>query len=496
MSDFLAYLSSAPSRPHGSANVIDESYDRQLRDLIAYLKQPGLIRSTADLNECLEAISPAVHSLSYLYLLRFRTQQLQKEAAVDIPNDLQPGGTLWKHTVRFLRSFDPIQMRYAGHEWRQLVESVASAAQSVSKPILAVKVIRDALERLNTAGVFISIHLMLVKLALLSSSYTYALPIVDKFLCHFPSDTGHAHTESLLCSEHEPNTVFTTEVSGFSTNLTYRDHLQFYMYSAMIYMALKKWDRASHCLSIVISAPTANSVSKIMVEAYKKWVLTNLLGHGKLSSVPNLVAPHVIRVYQSLSKPYISLAEAFEKGDLQRLRAEISLGQTIWRADKNAGLVYQVSEAYDKFLIIKLGRTFSALTMPDVLQRASSCSKGPHDVEEFVVSLVMTDELRATLSHSPGNETTTMLRFPLSTQSDASREEHICVRLMQKRAALNTISRAIAQTENALETSHENLQFIAKNQKLGGNSEKPGAVGSNEADGGGDLDEDLMGGGR
>jgi COP9 signalosome complex subunit 3 len=134
--------------------------------------------------------------------------------------------------------------------------------------------------------------------------------------------------------------------------------------------------------------------------------------------------------------------------------------------------------------------------MPDVLQRASSCSKGSHDIEEFVVSLVMTKELRAKLSHSPGNETTTMLRFPLNTQSHALREEHIRLRLIQKEAVLNTISRAITQTKITLETSHENLQFIAKNQKLAGNSEKSGAVGSTEADGGGDLDEDLMGDGR
>jgi hypothetical protein len=133
MSDFLAHLTSAPSRPHGSANITDKCYDHQLRDLIAYLKQPGVAPSTADLNGYLEAISPAVHSLSYLYLLRIRIQQLKEKTAVGVPNDLQPGGTLWKQTVKFLRSFDPIQIRYAGHEWRQLVESVASAAQSVSK---------------------------------------------------------------------------------------------------------------------------------------------------------------------------------------------------------------------------------------------------------------------------------------------------------------------------------------------------------------------------
>ena len=54
MSDFLAYLTSAPSRPHGSANITDKCYDHQLRDLIAYLKQPGVAPSTADINGYLE----------------------------------------------------------------------------------------------------------------------------------------------------------------------------------------------------------------------------------------------------------------------------------------------------------------------------------------------------------------------------------------------------------------------------------------------------------
>ncbi|KAL4781908.1 hypothetical protein BJX76DRAFT_333906 [Aspergillus varians] len=489
MSDFLGHLSAAPSRRHGSASTTDEGYDRQLRDLVDYLKQPGLVPSSADLNEYLEAVSPAIHSLSFLYLLRFQIQHARNRTKRDIPDDLLPGGILWKQTIRFLRSFDPIQIRYAGYEWRQLVELVAGAAQAVSKPFLAVRIIGDALERLDTSGVFTSMHLILVKLALLSSSYTHALPIVDKRLCHFPADTEYAHTESTLCSEHDSNGPFITESSGFSTKLTYRDHLQFYLYSAMIYMAVKKWDQASHCLSVVISSPAANSVSKIMVEAYKKWILANLLWHGKLSSTPRLVAPHVMRIYQSLARPYISLAEAFEKGDLEKLSAEINLGQSIWRADNNAGLVSQIFEAYDKFIIIKLGRTFSALAMPDVLQRASSCSKGSHDIEEFVVSLVMSNALRATVSQSSSNQDTTMLRFSLCTQSRAFREDYIRARLVQRRLALNTIARGIAQTEQTLELSQENLHFIAKNQKWNGDSEKPGA---SEA-GGGDIDEDLMG---
>lgn len=50
----------------------------------------------------------------------------------------------------------------------------------------------------------------------------------------------------------------------------------------MIYTVLKDWDKAIHWLSIVISSPVTGPVSKIMVEAYKKWLLVNLLGKGKV----------------------------------------------------------------------------------------------------------------------------------------------------------------------------------------------------------------------
>lgn len=49
-------------------------------------------------------------------------------------------------------------------------------------------------------------------------------------------------------------------------------------------MALKEWRNALHFLGIVISTPSTSSVSLIMVEAYKKWVLVGLLEKGKVSS--------------------------------------------------------------------------------------------------------------------------------------------------------------------------------------------------------------------
>lgn len=49
-------------------------------------------------------------------------------------------------------------------------------------------------------------------------------------------------------------------------------------------MAVKDWRNASHFLKFVITMPPSlNVVSKIMIEAYKKWILVGLLDTGKVS---------------------------------------------------------------------------------------------------------------------------------------------------------------------------------------------------------------------
>lgn len=52
-----------------------------------------------------------------------------------------------------------------------------------------------------------------------------------------------------------------------------------------MYMALHEWRKARHFLGVVMSMPVVNSVSFVMVEAYKKWVLVGLLDKGKVSEI-------------------------------------------------------------------------------------------------------------------------------------------------------------------------------------------------------------------
>lgn len=91
-----------------------------------------------------------------------------------------------------------------------------------------------------------------------------------------------------LCSRHYSSSTYTIPESGLSAKLEYRDHLIYFLYGAMIFMGLKKWKRALHFLEIVIMSPVVNNVSRIQVDAYKKWVLVSLLYKGHVSDACRL----------------------------------------------------------------------------------------------------------------------------------------------------------------------------------------------------------------
>lgn len=156
----------------------------------------------------------------------------------------------------------------------------------MQQPVLAVRVLSGAIMRIDqNVCEFTSLHPRFLRLCLLSQSYSYALPVLDKHI-----SSSHTSLEQpargdngyMLASNNDAND-FIAEAPDISSRLTHKDIVQYYLYGAMIYMALKEWDKALHWLSVVISFPVVNSVSKVMIEAFKKWVLVGLLRHGKVS---------------------------------------------------------------------------------------------------------------------------------------------------------------------------------------------------------------------
>lgn len=81
----------------------------------------------------MQNFDPTSDSITYLFLLRLQIQTLQEASRDALPKDLLPSGAVWSRAAHYLELFDSVQVRYAGLEWRQLVEFVGRAAQVTSQ---------------------------------------------------------------------------------------------------------------------------------------------------------------------------------------------------------------------------------------------------------------------------------------------------------------------------------------------------------------------------
>ncbi|KAJ5815290.1 hypothetical protein N7474_007067 [Penicillium riverlandense] len=481
----LAELTSASARLHNPTDLSDELYDDRIRDLVAYFRHllsTDALSSFARDDSLLDNFDPSADSVAFLLILRLQIQKAKERTSENLPGDVWPTGKLWTRAVQFLKTFDSVQVRYVGQEWRQLVEL----------PLLGARVVRDAMLRLDpSCAVFTSTHLLLVRLCLRARTYSCALPVLDKHICYFPALVGRTDskaTQPLLCSEYDSSLAFMGDASGFSSKLSSKDYLQYFLYGGMIYMALKQWRKALHFLGIVISMPIAGSLSMIMVEAYKKWILVGLLEKGKLCPPPSLTSPHAAKMYQSLTRPYITLAQTFERDDVGRLKAEVNAAEHVWSMDNNTGLVAQVTNAFYKHTVIRLGKTFAALTMADLAGQALPWPTTEEDAESIIASLVMSGDLAARLLHSQKRASSTMLRLSdVSHLPRLSHEMEVQIQLRNEGRSLKTLMSNLEQSSHQLGLSNEYIDNVQKSQLWAGSGENTSEqVGL-------DMDEDIMG---
>ncbi|KAJ5122851.1 hypothetical protein N7526_009788, partial [Penicillium atrosanguineum] len=403
-------LASASAKLRNFTGLSGEEYDRQIRDLVAHcrhLLSTNALGSVCRDESTLDRFHPGRDSIIYLFLLRLQIQTLQETSRGTLPYDLLPPGKLWSRAVRYLEIFDPVQIRYAGREFRQIIEYIGQASQAASKAWL------------------------------------------------------------------------------------YLDYLRYFLYGGMVYMALKEWRKAFHFLSVVISAPTVGSISMVMVEAYKKWVLVGLLANGKLFSPPNVTSPNVVKLYQSLAKPYVSLAQIFERGDMKKLVAEVDTAREIWFMDRNMGLVSQVVNTFSGHALIGLRKTFAALTVTEVLEQAPYLPADAMAAETSIASFIMSGAMNAALVHSSSQTNETMLR--LSGESLSSRmsyESHMQIHLKKEGQLMTALMGSIEEINHAMGLSDEFVDS-SKGQTWTTSSDTNQGPGE---DFGLDMDEDIMGG--
>ncbi|KAL8831767.1 MAG: hypothetical protein Q9170_005157 [Blastenia crenularia] len=372
------------------------------------------------------------------------------------------------------------------------------------QPGTAIRPIRSAILRLDpSSSCFTSTHLLFVRLCLETHCFRAAKPVLDKDIYSFPSTSKAESTRELPCSSHDTSVGFFTGQTELSAPITYRDPLLYFSFGAMIYMAIKDWRRAITFLEAVLTAPTRNHASRIQVEAYKKWVLANLLAYGKVpGSLPKTTASQVAKQVRTLGKPYEALEDIFKDGqskelDMRRLNAEVQVGSQKWSEDHNLSLVFQVLDAYRQFTIIKLESTYAALPLPKVTERISPDSDNHAETAQYIAMMIGNGHLNATLDKRTEHPQSWVLRFASSSSTGphAYSERESYEELIKQAARTAKLADHVRQTDRKLSLSKEYINSIKQSRtdvesSANAGDEAPSMPAQTPYD-----DEDIMGDG-
>ncbi|KAI5306827.1 hypothetical protein KEM56_006945 [Ascosphaera pollenicola] len=335
---------------------------------------------------------------------------------------------LYPKALEFLQSYDTIQVRYVGQSWRRILEFTLSYADRLQPQDSdsAILPVRDAILRLDPTGsVLTSSHILFVNHCLRRRAFSLALPLLDKDIYHIPSAKNDEYAKSKVewpCDPDAHPISFITTESGLTDELNARRVLEYFLYGAMIYMGLSNWERAIHFLEIVIRAPTRSCVSKIQLEAYKKWISANLIAYGTVHYPHGELIEGSSALLNLFVTPYTNVAEVFKGDSYSGLRQEVDTAKSVWDNDRNAGLMKQVLQAYKKHALIEIGRTLKAVPVSDL---NSYLPFQEPRMEAFLEYLIDHGDLQASLSSPDPSTGTRILRFESPPEKSPGRPKEM-----------------------------------------------------------------------
>ena len=353
--------------------------------------------------------------------------------------------------------------------------------------------LHNAILRLDpTSSTLTSTHYHFIRLCLHAKAYKEAADILDRPIYHISANLDKAtatRNYQYLCSA-ESSSAYLTPGTGLTEKFNHRTYLEYYLYGGIAFIALKEWEKALFFLEVCLGAPTSNTASYIQVEAYRKFVLVGLLHNNKIPKAPKTANTGAMKNIRAIAKAYDCLADAFKSQDADRFRAEVAEGQSLWSLDCNAGLVLQLFDSFRKYAVIRLGKTFTALSIAEVAKRTSADPSDVNETAAYVTSLISLGELNAELTASQVRQMP-ILRF-LPSASMTKSEAQLQQDLAAQTSTLRNILKHISDHDHRLEVSKDYIGFLQKLKKQKDAAAKGGSGIGPEAQFD-DIDEDMMG---
>lgn len=327
--------------------------------LVALLKKGPPVVASPEFKNLLDgALDVRVHSLGWLEVLDACKHE--------------PDRQFFMHkSYQFLQNCDGAQVSHSTAKFAEVAATFARHFIDAQNPMHAILPLQAAMEKLREGPQYLTaVHHEFIKLCVKAQCYTAALPTLDEDVLFLPSE-GKFNALHLLC---------------------------YYYYGGMAYCAVKKFDRALEFFSVAISVP-ADSVSSVMVEAYKKYSLVCLLLHGKFVDLPPY-ASFVLRQIKQLTQPYQELMTAHKTNNVEKFNEQLAKHNTVLAADKNLGLAKQVGVKMTRCNIKKLTETFLTLSLTAIAERVKLADA--QVAETALVSMINDYEIHATIDQLTG----------------------------------------------------------------------------------------------
>lgn len=242
---------------------------------------------------------------------------------------------------------------------------------------MAVELLSDAVLRLDPSGsMFTSTHLNLAKLAVESNVIDPALKIFEKDITSFPNMPG-AKDPRPLCDTTLNPSAYISSSTGLTGQIRSNSILEYSLLRAIAYMSRRDWSKAHAALEQAITHPTKErGVSKMMLDAHKRWILVGLLSSGSSQSLPSYTSSQAKSSYSTLNSAYIEVASLFGTSNASQLLQEIQANQKTWEDDGNRSLVREVMAAYQKWQIINLRHIYTEVPISQVRKLTRSGETG------------------------------------------------------------------------------------------------------------------------
>ncbi|KAK1654377.1 COP9 signalosome complex subunit 3 [Colletotrichum phormii] len=379
----------------------DEVYDKTIRNHIAKITRlfkdetPSIVAKAPQL---LEIVHPADHSISHLAILN--TLKHVNEDALPLPID-----AFREYIARFLLSFDARQIRYVGDVFYDLLKDVVEckffqARQSIEIVVAALRLLDPE------SAVLTSLHLAVVRLAYETTNYDEVLPILEKPWVFLPGMKDQS-PPAYLCDLTASPPDYINLSTHFTEYLTREGVMEHEYLSALIFTKELKWAQAHKAYQRIITWPSREtSVSKLMTDSHKRWVLTGLLALGHTPVLPGQISSSAQKAFASLSKLYTDLAGIFSTANVEQFKGTVEKGIETWVADGTTELIKVVVTAYQKWQILGLADVYHKISVSEIRQQTLSAETAQNletdeEVEQLLQDMVTIGMLQGSLEVSP-----------------------------------------------------------------------------------------------